>query len=207
MNPSHSSSYHDFTEQEIHSINAKLTEWYNVNRRKLPWRGDPPPYGKNAKIKEPARKKRKLTKQTQISSYFKASAKSSASSNSNSDCDVKEFEVTEPMLAINPYHIWISEVMLQQTKVETVIDYYIRWMHSFPNLIALSEATLDEVNACWAGLGYYKRAKFLHEASKEIIERFGGKIPKTIKELKSIRGIGDYTGLRETSLFVTDLIS
>ena len=197
MNPSHSSAYHDFTEQEIHSINAKLTEWYNINRRKLPWRGDPPPYGKNAhaKIKEPARKKRKLSKQTQISSYFKS--KSQTNENTKCDSDSKEYEVTESMLAINPYHIWISEVMLQQTKVETVIDYYIRWMHSFPTLTALSKATLDEVNACWAGLGYYKRAKFLHEASKEIIERFGGKIPETIKELKSIKGIGDYTGLRD----------
>lgn len=92
-----------------------------------------------------------------------------------------------------PYAIWVSEVMSQQTRIEVVISYYERWMREFPTLYSLSEASLDRVYELWAGLGYYRRARFLHEGAQQVIQQHQGKLPKTIKELRRIRGIGPYT--------------
>lgn len=97
---------------------------------------------------------------------------------------------------ITPYGIWVSEVMLQQTRVEAVIDYWMKWMNLFPTIKALSNATEDEVNTAWVGLGYYRRARFLHTASKEIINNpkiYNGKLPETVDELLKLPGIGMYT--------------
>eukprot|EP01084_Bolivina_argentea_P134314 236941_1 len=204
----HNSDYHSLSKQEIQLIRTKLTAWYNTNRRKLPWRGDKPPYGNESithnNLVEPPHKKRKLStststhkqKQTQLSSYFKFQKKPISTSNSDSKSkptQSKHEQITESMLNITAYNIWISEIMLQQTKVETVINYYIKWMKTFPTINKLSSATLDDVNTLWAGLGYYRRAKFLHEGSKQIINQFNGTLPSDIKQLKSIKGIGDYT--------------
>ena len=69
----------------------------------------------------------------------------------------------------NPYRIWLSEIMLQQTRVAAVIDYYQRFLEQFPNVAALASARLDSVLAAWSGLGYYRRARALHEAGKKIV--------------------------------------
>ncbi|XAR58807.1 DNA-(apurinic or apyrimidinic site) lyase [Bertholletia excelsa] len=90
------------------------------------------------------------------------------------------------------YAVWVSEVMLQQTRVQTVIDYFNRWMRKWPTLCHLSRASVEEVNEMWAGLGYYRRARFLLEGAKMIIDG-GGIFPKTVSELRKVRGIGDYT--------------
>ena len=93
----------------------------------------------------------------------------------------------------NPYFIWISEVMLQQTQVETVIPYYKRFLSRFPTIEALSRASLQEVLKVWENMGYYARARNLHAAAKEIMHRFGGEIPNTWHELTALPGIGSYT--------------
>ena len=91
------------------------------------------------------------------------------------------------------YSIWISEIMLQQTRVAAVIPYFERWMHSFPTVEALASAELDEVLAHWSGLGYYSRARNIHKAAKEITLQHEGKVPHTVKELLRLPGIGRYT--------------
>jgi A/G-specific adenine glycosylase len=91
------------------------------------------------------------------------------------------------------YGTWVSEIMLQQTRVETVIDYFSRWMRAFPTPQALAAAPLEAVNAQWAGLGYYRRARFLHEGAKALVADHGGQLPGTAKRLLAIPGIGRYT--------------
>ncbi|KAK9100263.1 hypothetical protein Scep_023693 [Stephania cephalantha] len=90
------------------------------------------------------------------------------------------------------YAVWVSEVMLQQTRVATVIDYYNRWMEKWPTINHLAQASQEEVNQMWAGLGYYRRARFLLEGAKMIVEK-GGEFPQTVSTLRKIKGIGDYT--------------
>jgi len=92
----------------------------------------------------------------------------------------------------DPYRIWVAEVMLQQTRVETVLAYYDRFLERFPNLEALANADETSVLKAWEGLGYYRRAIHLWRGAQEALTRFGG-IPKTFRELRRLPGIGDYT--------------
>jgi A/G-specific adenine glycosylase len=94
---------------------------------------------------------------------------------------------------IPPYYTWVSEIMAQQTKIATVIEYFERWVVKFPTVTALASATADEVNLMWSGLGYYRRARYLHQGAKFVMEHHGGQLPGTVPELKAIPGIGDYT--------------
>ena len=93
----------------------------------------------------------------------------------------------------DPYRIWVSEIMLQQTRVETVIPYYEKWLHRFPDLESLAAAEEDEVLRLWQGLGYYSRARRLLEGALVVRERFGGTLPETSHGLREIPGIGEYT--------------
>lgn len=93
----------------------------------------------------------------------------------------------------NPYHIWVSEIMLQQTQVETVIPYYQRFVARFPTIRALASASLHDVLKAWENLGYYARARNLHIASKRIVTQFQGKLPHTWDELTALPGVGNYT--------------
>jgi A/G-specific adenine glycosylase len=93
----------------------------------------------------------------------------------------------------DPYHIWIAEVMLQQTQVATVVPYYERFMERFPTVEILATASLDDVLKLWEGLGYYARARHLHAAALRVISEFNGRIPDTMEELLSLPGIGRYT--------------
>lgn len=93
----------------------------------------------------------------------------------------------------DPYRIWVSEVMLQQTRVETAIPYYERWLERFPTLEALAEAPIDDVLRAWAGLGYYRRAHNLHRAANVVRERHHGELPDDPDALRRLPGIGDYT--------------
>jgi A/G-specific adenine glycosylase len=93
----------------------------------------------------------------------------------------------------DPYAIWVSEIMLQQTQVSTVIPYYQKFLKVFPTVRRLAKADLSKVLSIWEGLGYYSRARNLHKASRVILERFNGKIPDTLNDLLSIPGIGRYT--------------
>ncbi|CAI1871645.1 A/G-specific adenine glycosylase [Serratia quinivorans] len=91
------------------------------------------------------------------------------------------------------YKVWLSEVMLQQTQVATVIPYFERFMERFPNVRALAEAPLDEVLHLWTGLGYYARARNLHKAAQTIVAQHGGEFPTTFEEIHALPGIGRST--------------
>ncbi len=93
----------------------------------------------------------------------------------------------------DPYAIWISEAMLQQTRVETVIPYYERFLQTFPDVDGLASADLDEVLGLWAGLGYYSRARNLKRAAEQVRDRFDGALPDDVESLQSLPGIGRYT--------------
>ncbi len=92
-----------------------------------------------------------------------------------------------------PYRIWISEIMLQQTRVETVIPYFERFMDRFPDLATLAAAPLDEVLGLWSGLGYYARARNLHRAAQQVMEQHGGRLPDALDALQALPGIGRST--------------
>lgn len=93
----------------------------------------------------------------------------------------------------DPYAIWISEIMLQQTRVQAAVPYYERFMRRFPTVRKLAGARIDSVLKLWEGLGYYSRARNLHKAAKAIVSRFDGRLPETREELLSLPGIGAYT--------------
>ncbi|CAO2818931.1 unnamed protein product [Amaranthus hypochondriacus] len=141
-----------FSDKEIEEIRVSLLEWYDENKRDLPWR----------RLKD------------------------------DNGGDKKA------------YGVWVSEIMLQQTRVVTVIDYYNRWMKKWPSIHHLSRASLEEVNEMWAGLGYYRRARFLLEGAKQINE--GGSFPRTVSSLRKIRGIGDYTAGAIASIAFNEVV-
>ncbi len=93
----------------------------------------------------------------------------------------------------DPYRVWLSEIMLQQTTVKAVIPYFARFLERFPDLAALAAADLDDVLKAWAGLGYYARARNLHAGARLLVERHGGVFPRTERELRALPGIGAYT--------------
>lgn len=93
----------------------------------------------------------------------------------------------------NPYAVWVSEIMLQQTQVTTVIPYYERWMTRFPSVEALASASQAEVLKAWEGLGYYSRARNLHRAAQMIVTELGGQFPETVEGLRELPGVGPYT--------------
>ncbi|XP_057789628.1 adenine DNA glycosylase-like [Salvia miltiorrhiza] len=135
-----------FSRNDIEEIRASLLQWYDENRRDLPWR--------------------------RISS--------------------KESKGGVEQRERKAYAVWVSEVMLQQTRVQTVIDYFNRWMEKWPTIHHLAQATIEEVNEMWAGLGYYRRARFLLEGAQMIVES-GGEFPNTASSLQMVKGIGNYT--------------
>ncbi len=93
----------------------------------------------------------------------------------------------------DPYRVWVSEVMLQQTRVEAVRPYYERWIERFPTLDALADAELDSVLEAWAGLGYYARARNLHAAARLVRDHLDGELPRTAEGLRALPGVGRYT--------------
>ena len=94
---------------------------------------------------------------------------------------------------LDPYRVWVSEIMLQQTQVSTVVPYYRRFMARFPDVAALAAAELDEVLHLWTGLGYYARGRNLHQAAREVVERYGSRFPADVEALSSLPGIGRST--------------
>ena len=98
-----------------------------------------------------------------------------------------------PGVVPDPYRVWLSEIMLQQTTVKAVLPRYAGFLRRWPDVASLAAAELGEVLAAWAGLGYYARARNLHACAREIVERHGGRFPATEAELRALPGIGDYT--------------
>jgi len=122
----------------IMSIADKLLDWYDTNRRTLPWRA-------------------------------------------------------APGMQAEPYHVWLSEIMLQQTTVATVKGYFAKFLERWPTVEALAASPLEDVLIEWAGLGYYARARNLHKCATVVAETHGGRFPKTEAALRTLPGVGDYT--------------
>lgn len=100
----------------------------------------------------------------------------------------------------DPYKIWLSEVMLQQTQVAQGLSYYVKFTETFPTIVDLAKAPEDTVMRLWQGLGYYSRARNLHAAAKEVATKHKGKFPNTYNNIKSLKGIGDYTAAAISSI-------
>ena len=125
----------------VAGLRNRLLEWYERNRRDLPWRRNP-----------------------------------------------------------NPYSIWVSEIMLQQTRVATVVEHYRTFLNRFPTLLSLALAGEEEVLAEWSGLGYYRRARMLHKAAQFVANQLKGNLPATSEELRSLPGVGAYTAAAIASI-------
>lgn len=108
---------------------------------------------------------------------------------------------------LDAYRVWVSEIMLQQTQVQTVIPYYQRFMQRFPDLVSLAGADVADVLALWSGLGYYRRARHLHACAKKIAEHYGGVFPSTAGELASLPGIGPSTAAAIASLVFKERVA
>jgi A/G-specific adenine glycosylase len=100
----------------------------------------------------------------------------------------------------DPYAVWVSEIMLQQTRVETVIPFFERWLARFPSVHHLAQAALQDVLSLWEGLGYYARARNLHRAAQIVVRKYNGELPVDIQELQSLPGIGRYTAAAISSM-------
>ena len=93
----------------------------------------------------------------------------------------------------DPYHVWVSEIMLQQTRIETVLPYYARFMKALPDIEALSQCPQEKLLKLWEGLGYYSRVRNMQKAAAVITETYGGKFPERYEQIRTLPGIGDYT--------------
>ena len=153
----HTDQFHSFSDKELTEISNNIVKWYQQNRRKLPWRGDQPPYSRTAEVKTTTKRD---SKQASLTSFF--SSKKQKLNNHKED--VKTYDFVND--GITPYSEYVSEIMLQQTRVDTVIDKYIQWMERFPTIADLAKATEEEVNSVWSGLGYYRRAQYLIKGAR-----------------------------------------
>jgi A/G-specific adenine glycosylase len=100
----------------------------------------------------------------------------------------------------NPYAVWVSEIILQQTRVNQGRDYFLRFMERFPDIESLAKAPEDEVMKCWEGLGYYSRARNLHAAARQVVEEFKGHFPASHDEMLRLKGVGEYTAAAVASI-------
>lgn len=100
----------------------------------------------------------------------------------------------------DPYRVWVSEVMLQQTQVAAAVPYYERFLRAFPTVQDLARAPFERVLQLWSGLGYYRRARHLHAAARTVVARFGGKFPATVDEARQLPGVGEYTAAAVLSI-------
>jgi len=94
---------------------------------------------------------------------------------------------------LDPYHVWLSEIMLQQTQVDRAVGYFERFLERFPDIASLDAAGEDEVLKLWEGLGYYSRARNLRKAARLVMERHGGAFPRAIQDIRALPGVGPYT--------------
>jgi A/G-specific adenine glycosylase len=100
----------------------------------------------------------------------------------------------------DPYRIWVSEIMLQQTRVTAVLDYYARFLRLFPSVTTLAHAAEPDVLAAWSGLGYYRRARMMHKAAQAVVRDYQGIFPRTAEGLRKLPGIGEYTSSAVASI-------
>jgi A/G-specific adenine glycosylase len=107
----------------------------------------------------------------------------------------------------DPYRVWLSEIMLQQTRVNAVVEHYKRFVDMFPTVETLAAASLDSVLAAWSGLGYYRRARMLHKAAQKVVQECGGQFPASASELRELPGIGRYTAAAIASIAYDEAVA
>ena len=107
----------------------------------------------------------------------------------------------------DPYRVWLSEIMLQQTQVSTVLTYYAKFLENFPTVADLADAPQDKVMGLWSGLGYYTRARNLHQCAKDVVSRFGGEFPSHSEELMTLPGIGRSTAAAVASFCFSERVA
>lgn len=199
--------FHYFTPTEARRLRQALLAWYTVHRRKLPWRGDAPPwegstvdFGKKQQAKTKTASRQPQSQKTMKDFFDVTPPKTSSTSSSPraddapQSCPSSADDAGLPTFPVTPYGVWVSEVMLQQTRVEAVIPYWVRWMQAFPTVAHLAAASEDQVNAHFTGLGFYRRARLLHQACQLLVkEHEDGAMPTTVEGLLELPGIGRYT--------------
>lgn len=215
-------SFHFFSELEAVQIRTRLLDWYYRSRRKLPWRGDPPPWNGStagigststtasvSKLKgSKADRTKRNGKQPTLDAFFTTKSAPTPATALASSCSATAAPVPSPessavtveAFPVTGYGVWVSEIMLQQTRVEAVIPYWVKWMKVFPNVQELAQATPEQVNAQWAGLGFYRRARLLHQAAQQVVTQYDGQIPTTVDALLTLPGIGRYTACAIASI-------
>ena len=159
---------------QVQQLRGALLHWYDHNHRVLPWRRN-------------SHSKLQTAPEACAASTWPTAPGSSAPLTGLSRADWA-------------YGVWVSEVMLQQTQVERASDYFVRWMAKWPTLRDLAAASEEEVNAQWAGLGYYRRARFLLQGARYAVANTGGELPSTAQELLKVPGIGAYTSASVSSI-------
>ncbi|TAH20114.1 MAG: A/G-specific adenine glycosylase [Cytophagales bacterium] len=107
----------------------------------------------------------------------------------------------------NPYHIWLSEVILQQTRVSQGLPYYLRFVEAFPTVADMARAEEKDVLRLWQGLGYYSRARNMHQSSKMVMDKFGGEFPNNYKEILTLKGVGSYTAAAIASFAFNEAVA
>ena len=152
-----------FSKEDLAHVQTSLLDWYDANHRVLPWRRNP-----HSKL-SPSVVDEYRIKQGIVPAPL--------------DLDQDTFI----------YYVWVCEIMSQQTQVSRVCEYFNKWVKKWPTVHGLASATQDEVNDMWAGLGYYRRARFLLDGAKYVVNDLQGKFPKNSKDLQKIPGIGAYT--------------
>jgi A/G-specific adenine glycosylase len=210
-------SFHYLAADEARQIRNQLQSWYRQHRRKLPWRGDPPPWQGSTVNFATTKRKRQPTELTtpcfQSSSSDASNATFIASiANQTDNVDDSPLDRTYPVTA---YGVWVSEIMLQQTRVEAVVAKWCQWMTSFPTVEALAAATPDQVNAHWAGLGFYRRARLLHSAAQALVQtqttddrqqpegqQPPPQLPDTVAGWQALPGVGRYTASAVASIAI-----
>ena len=183
---------------EPHVVNfvLPLLRWYAQHARRLPWRAQ----GQSSPSPDPFPLKgewentgnlgvlsSEAAQNTQISDFNPPSHPVSGGEKGGRGDERGKLSVPDP------YRVWVSEIMLQQTRVETVIPYFERWMERFPSIASLAAASLQEVLAVWEGLGYYSRARSLHRAAQIVAADYAGQLPGDAHNLRKLPGIGRYT--------------
>jgi A/G-specific adenine glycosylase len=169
-----------FDEADRVEFRAHLLDWYDRGHRVLPWRRNP---------------------FSRLADKEGGGANAATTTTPTVNPAPPESELPAQQFA---YRVWVSEIMLQQTQVATVIPYFQRWIARWPTVAALASATEEEVNELWAGLGYYRRARYLLSGAKHVVDNLSGSFPETAEEMRAIPGVGPYTAAAVASIAFGD---
>jgi A/G-specific adenine glycosylase len=172
--PLHDDPQYAFSDADAAQFRARLLDWYDRGHRVLPWRRNP---------------------------FSRLEESKDGAATTTPRPAPPESELPPQQFA---YRVWVSEIMLQQTQVATVVPYFERWVQKWPTVAALAAASEEDVNSQWAGLGYYRRARFLLAGAKHVVDNLGGLFPETAEGMRAIPGVGPYTAAAVASIAFGD---